>query len=237
MSSTTDTQATLVVAERLRELPHVGAASPTCLAALSQAGTVRTYQRDDPIVVEGEPTQCLFVVLRGRVKMWRATPVGRNVILALFGPGETFGTVASLASGVADASMTALEDTQCLAVERRDLFRLLGGSEPSASELLPLLMGQLAECKNCMVELTGYRVEMRFAHILLRLADHVGRVDDAGTLIPLKLSRQELADMAGTTLETAIRLMSRWHKQDLVETRADGFLVRDRRALEQLAQG
>jgi CRP/FNR family transcriptional regulator len=78
-------------------------------------------------------------------------------------------------------------------------------------------------------------VEERIARLLLRKADEVARHEHGGLFIPLALSRQELADMTGTTIETAIRVMSRWAKQGLVATRDDGFVLLDRRRLAALA--
>jgi CRP/FNR family transcriptional regulator len=169
--------------------------------------------------------------------MWRATPVGRTVILALFGPGEVFGAVAALASQVANASITAIEETQCLEVERTALFDLLHQHPQLLERILPFFTRQLVECKNCMVELTGFRVEIRFAHLFLKLGDRIGVLRDDGIFLPIQLSRQELADMTGTTIESCIRLMSRWRAEGLVETRTDGFLLRDRAAIELISRG
>jgi CRP/FNR family transcriptional regulator len=86
-----------------------------------------------------------------------------------------------------------------------------------------------------LAELTGGRVEVRFARFFLKLADELGRPDRGGTFIPLPLSRQELADWTGTTIETAIRIMSRWNKDDVLRTEKDGFVVIDRKSLDDLA--
>jgi len=69
----------------------------------------------------------------------------------------------------------------------------------------------------------------------LKLAGEVGHAGDEGTFVAMPLSRQELADLTGTTIETAIRIMSRWGKQRIVLTKKDGFLLLDRKALEALA--
>ncbi len=226
-----------VVAERLGGLPHLGSVSPECREALAGRGILRSFEREEEILAESQATESLFILLRGRVKMSRATAVGRTVILALFSPGEVFGAVATLATGVSDASITALEESQCLEVPRRALYGLFTDHSELIDQLLPLLARQLVECKNCVVEMTGYRVEIRFAHIFLKLGDHIGRPQNDGLFIPLRLSRQELADMTGTAIETCIRLMSRWRTEDILETRGDGFLIRDRAALQLLAQG
>jgi CRP/FNR family transcriptional regulator len=65
----------------------------------------------------------------------------------------------------------------------------------------------------------------------------MGRLERGGTFVPLPLSRQELADMTGTTIETCIRIMSRWSKDQVVLTEKDGFVVLDRGALESLTGG
>ena len=84
-------------------------------------------------------------------------------------------------------------------------------------------------------DLTGARVEARFARLFLKLADQIGRPEHGGEFVQMPLSRQELADLTGTTIETAIRLMSRWEKEDVLHTQKDGFVVRDRQALEDAA--
>jgi len=85
------------------------------------------------------------------------------------------------------------------------------------------------------MELSGGRIETRLARFLLKLADDMGQRRQDGIFIPLVLSRQEIADMIGTTIETSIRIMSRWAKENVVRTEKDGFVVVDRASLESLA--
>jgi CRP/FNR family transcriptional regulator len=81
----------------------------------------------------------------------------------------------------------------------------------------------------------GGRVETRFALLFLKLCENLGRPEGDGTFVSLPLSRQDLADLTGTTLETSIRVMSRWGKEGLVVTTPEGFRVSDREALERMA--
>jgi len=94
---------------------------------------------------------------------------------------------------------------------------------------------RLVELTNRLAELTGGRIEARFARLFTKLADQMGQSERGGTFIPLSLSRQELADMTGTTIETCIRIMSRWGKEEIVRTEKDGFVVVSRRDLEAIA--
>lgn len=79
--------------------------------------------------------------------------------------------------------------------------------------------------------MTG-RVEGRFARLFLKLADQIGKPERGGIFVAMPLTRQELADLTGTTIETAIRIMSRWQKDDIVRTEKDGFVIVDRKALQ-----
>ena len=81
--------------------------------------------------------------------------------------------------------------------------------------------------------MTGGRIERALrAPLPQARRSEMGRAERGGTFIPLSLSRQELADMTGTTIETCIRIMSRWGKENVVHTEKDGFVVLDRPELE-----
>ena len=85
-----------------------------------------------------------------------------------------------------------------------------------------------------LADMTG-SAESRAARLFLTLAERTGRHDGPATFIPITLSRQDIADLLGTTLETAIRLMSRWHKESVILTEGEGFTVPDLAALRSIA--
>jgi CRP-like cAMP-binding protein len=130
----------------------------------------------------------------------------------------------------------ALEDTTCVIIPRPAFFRLLESNPSLVRGLLLGLTTRLVELTNRLAELTGGRLEPRFARLFLKLASETGRAERGGTFIPLALSRQELADMTGTTVETCIRIMSRWNKDAIVRTEKDGFVVLDRPGLERITR-
>jgi CRP/FNR family transcriptional regulator len=120
-------------------------------------------------------------------------------------------------------------------IPRPIFFRLL---EEHPSLVRGLMLGmtiRLVELTNRLAELSGARIEPRFARLFLKLAGDMGRPERGGTFIPLSLSRQELADMTGTTIETAIRIMSRWGKENILHTDKDGFVIINRTSLEATA--
>jgi len=134
-----------------------------------------------------------------------------------------------------DQSRVALEPTTCLVVPRQAFFALLERYPTLVRGLLTGLTHRLVELTNRLAELSTGRVEARLARFFLKLARDIGQRRTDGIFVPLVLSRQEIADMIGTTIETSIRIMSRWGKERLVRTDKDGFLVIDQGALETIA--
>ena len=196
---------------------------------------VRVYERGDHVFQEGDASDFFVVVVTGRVKVYKRTPAGGELILEMFGPGGLLGAVAVYESRAYPASAEALESTACLRIPRPDFFSLLEQHPSLVRGLLSSLSLRMVQLTTRLAELTGGRIEVRFARLFLKLADQLGRTDQGTTFIPLTLSRQDLADLTGTTIETAIRIMSRWNKDDVVRTEHEGFVLVDRTALEALS--
>lgn len=219
----------------LRTTPVFKRLTPPDQERVAARTTVRHFTRGDTIFSEGDPAEHFYVVVSGRVKVYKMTPAGKDVILEIFSAGDPLGAVAVYEGWPFPASAMALEDTICLSIARRDFFELLEQHPSLVRGLLAGLTMRLVELTNRLAELTGGRVEPRFARLFLKLATEIGRPERGGLFLPLPLSRQELADLTGTTIETAIRIMSRWGKQNVVLTERDGFVIKNRSELETLA--
>jgi CRP/FNR family transcriptional regulator len=194
----------------------------------------KTYEKGEVIFSEGDAPEFLFTIASGRVKVVKAIASGKEVILEIFGPGDPVGAVVAYEGRPYPASAVATERSTCILVRRREFFRLLEGHPSFVRGFLTGMAQRIVELTRRIPEVAGGRVETRFAHLFLKLAERVGRPERGGRYIPMPLSRQELADLTGTTIETCIRLMSRWGKDGVVSTEKDGFVVRDPAALERL---
>lgn len=211
--------------------------SPDDRARVAAVARVQTYAKGERLFAEGDAAADFYLVAAGRVKVFKMTPGGRDVILEVFGAGDPLGAVAVYEGCPFPASAVALEETRCVLIPRSAFFRLL---EEHPSLVRGLLLGmtrRLVELTRRLSELSGGRVEARLARLFLRLAAEGGRTERGGVFIPMVLSRQQIADMTGTTIETCIRIMSRWNKQRIVQTETQGFLVGDATALEGLSLG
>jgi CRP-like cAMP-binding protein len=225
------------VAEALRSATLYRGLSEDDRRRLADVSLVRSWDKGETIFAEGNAPDFIATVLAGRVKVVKQQPSGKEVILEIFGPGDPVGAVVAYEGRPYPASAIALERTTCLLVKRGPFFGLLEQHPTLVRGLLSTFTRRIVELAQRIPEVAGARVETRFAHLFLKLADRVGRPRGAAIFIAMPLSRQELADLTGTTIETCIRLMSRWGKDGILETEKDGFVMSDRAALEALTRG
>ncbi len=197
---------------------------------------LRELAKGETIWTAGDPADTLTLIVRGRVKIVRHGG-GGDVILEIFGPGEPVGAVAVYNRMPYPASAVAIEPTTLLTLPARDYFDLL----ERHPQLAHLLIGELTRLymslSRKVEEMRGQRVEARIAQLFLSLAERMGRASDEGVVIPMGLSRQEVAEMIGTTVESSIRVLSRWNRERVLITGAGRFVVPSLDALRAIAEG
>ncbi len=225
------------VVEALRTATLYRSLSEDDRRRLAEVALVKSWDKGETIFSEGDPSDFLLTVVAGRVKVVKRLPSGKEVILEIFGPGDPVGAVVAYEGRPFPASAIPLDRTTCLLVRRGPFFALLEKHPSLVRGLLSAFTRRIVELAQRIPEVAGARVETRFAHLFLKLADRVGRPRDGAVVIPIVLSRQELADLTGTTVETCIRLMSRWAREGVMETEKDGFVLLNRSALEDLTRG
>lgn len=223
--------------ELLRRLPFFRRLTPALRGRVAAVARLKSYGDRELIFSEGDPSEAFIVIVEGRVKVFKSTPAGKEIILEIFGAGDPLGAVAVYEGLPFMASAQTIEPTRVLRIDKAPFFHLLEEDPQLVRGLLSGLTLRLAELTRRLADLSGARVEVRFARLFLKLCDQIGRNERGGIFVPMPLSRQELADLTGTTIETAIRIMSRWQKEDLVHTEKDGFVIRDRDSLTAASAG
>lgn len=183
------------------------------------------HEKDAYLFFEGAPAEWLVFVAEGRVKMIKHSESGRETILATFGPGQVVGEVGALAGEAYPATAQVLEPAVTLSL-RRDAYSALLREHPELAWVLIQELGRrLQQAHEKIRSLAVEKVERRVARLLLRMANTTGERLEAGAVrITVPLSRQDIADMAGTVVETAIRTMSKFQKQGWIETQ-EGHIV------------
>jgi CRP/FNR family transcriptional regulator len=221
----------------LASSPVFAAVPPRDLAGLAAVAREVSYRARDYIFMEGEPADWFCLVRSGRVKIVRASRGGKEVVLELLGPGEPFGGVAVIERRPYPASAQATEPSIVLKIPREPIVALTERHPGVVREMALMIGRRLRAAHESVRSLAADPVEARLAAALLRLAERDGERGPRGITLPYHLTRQSLADMTGTTVETAIRIFSRWQKNRLVRDDSGRLLLADAEALREIAQG
>lgn len=221
-----------------RDVPFLRALPEGDLERLRPYAVCRRLQRGERIWSENEPTGEFTFLVHGHVKMVKAGESGRETIMEMARSGELLCANAVCNFAPYCCSSMAQEDgVEVVVVPRRDVLELLERSPIASRAFLREVTARGMSLGRRIEELASGQVERRIATLLLRLADQVGSERDGATWISLALSRQDLADLCGTTMETAIRVMSRLGRAGIVRSAPRGFMLEDRAALEGIARG
>jgi CRP/FNR family transcriptional regulator, nitrogen oxide reductase regulator len=223
--------------QALSKVPPFRALSPEDRRRLAPYVRVKQHAPGEIVFREGAPSDRFYTVVEGRVKVVKFAPHGKELILEIFGAGDPFGAVAAYEGVPFPASAVTLTSCCVLSIARREFFMLLEKHPEIARGLLLGLTHRLLELTHKLAQLSSGGVEERIASFFLKTAERIGEPRGGHLVIPMALSRQDIADMVGTTIETAIRVMSRWNRDGIVTTGKGSFTVRDMAALRRLAEG
>ncbi len=214
----------MVDPKTIQRCPRFAGVSPNAIAWLAERLTRKYYEKRSNVFTEGETCNRLYLIERGAVKVFKNLESGRELILNIFRSGESVGEVALIDNDVFPASAMASEDSFILEMKKSDYFDL-GNRFP---EILLATIRDLTQRVRAMTqrlhEIGSGSVDARLAQLFLSL-QRSGRITPVGVEIPFVITRQELADMIGVRIETVIRTMSRWQKEQIVLTEKSGFLV------------
>ncbi len=222
-------------AERLHQvlasLPVFKDLPPPMRGRVEGMATLLEAGKGDELWHAGDIAEHLTVIVSGRVKVVRHADTG-DVILEIFTAGETVGAVAVYNRVPYPATAITMEPSLLLRLPRRDWLDLIE-HDPGFSRGMMLELTRLnTALTRKLAAMHGTRVDARVAGLFLSLAERMGRETPDGTEIPIVLSRQEIAELVGTTVESAIRVMSRWNREGLLITARDRFVIPDRDKLK-----
>jgi len=192
--------------------------SPDGFKQVMETGVLRSIEEDGFFFLQGDPATHAYVLVEGRVKMIQITPNGQQITLRIMTPGQTYGGIALLNPRAGyPATAQAVEDSSALAWDTAHLRQLVE-NEPSISlNVMSLMHGYISELQERQKALVTDRVDQRIARVLLTLAAQSGTKIDEGVLIDLPITRQDIAEMSGTTLYTVSRTLNEWNRGGLLE--------------------
>jgi CRP-like cAMP-binding protein len=202
---------------------------------LSEARSVR-FAKNAPVFSQGEEAHSFFVLLHGHVRASKTTPAGEQIVVRYVATGETFGVAKAIGLQRYPATATAVDDSVVLAWPSGSWPRLVEQFPALAANTLQTVGARLQETHTRVVEMSTQQVEQRIAHALLRLVKQSGRKVEHGVEIDFPISRQDIAQMTGTTLHTVSRTLSAWESRGLVESSRQKIVVREPHKLFMLAE-
>lgn len=225
------------VAEVLKVNPVFAGLPARDVEALAAVAREETYRPRDFVFMEGDPAAWVCIVQSGHVKILRHSRAGKDVVLELLGPGEIFGGVAAMEGRPYPAAAQATETSVVLKIPSEAAIAL-AERHPSVVREMALMIGRrLRAAHDSVKSLSVDPVEARLAAAVVRLAEREGTRGKTGVTLPFHLTRQSLADMTGTTVETTIRVVSRWIRDRIVADDGGHLVLKDMDALRALAQG
>jgi CRP-like cAMP-binding protein len=195
-----------------------------CLKIASCA-SARNFARDELLFMQGQPVRNLVLIQTGSVKLSQLSPGGNEVIIWMNGEGDLVGVHAEAPSCSHTCSARAMEQCRALTWEYSRLQSLLVEYPQLRKNIHRILANRLQELEERFREVATEKVAKRLALTLFRLIKHVGKEGQEG--IRVSLSREELAQMVGTTLFTISRILSKWSEEGFVLARREAVVVCD----------
>lgn len=205
----------------LRRVPLFASLSETQFDTLSAGSTRRSYPRNRTIVSEGEPSQSLYIMLAGRAKVQRSDSEGKEVILAMIGPGEFFGEMSLIDEAPRSASVITVEPCEFISIQKDSFKSMLAQSPDIAMQIMRGLVRRLREADKKIETLALLDVYGRVARVLLDFSEVV----NGERVVKSRLPRQEIAKMIGASREMVSRVMKGLENDGFIVSMPQGRLV------------
>lgn len=223
--------------ETLRNIQIFCQLNDNTLETLADNIAIKDYRADETIYIESEPSQYVYIVLSGRVKITKVSNNGREKILHIVCENEMFGEQAIFEDGLNPASAKTLEKAVILQIRLSALKQLAMEDQQCAAMLFDVMNLKLRQAYRQIINLSFKDANSRLASRLFKLARDHGVELDKGLLIGVHLTQQELADYVGTSRETISRILSDLNQRQVLHIERQNIYIKDYQELKQIAMG
>jgi CRP/FNR family cyclic AMP-dependent transcriptional regulator len=215
--------AIVVSSAMLRSVPLFASFPEEPLRLLAAVTTRRSATRGSIIIAAGDPTESLFIVLSGRLKVMMSDSDGKEVILTILGPGEFFGEMGLIDDSPRSASVVAMESCELLSVTKRDFKKCLAENFEMSMAVMRGLVRRLREADRKIGSLALLDVYGRVARLLLDMSETV----NGEKVVTKRLPKQDIAKMIGASREMVSRVMKDLQMGGYIEVRGSTIVLRD----------
>jgi CRP/FNR family transcriptional regulator, cyclic AMP receptor protein len=201
----------------IRRVPLFATLSESEFQSIQHAFVVKNYRKNQIIFLEEETGTYMYIVLAGKIKVTKTNSNGKEILLAIHQSGDFFGEMALLDGKTSPATVSAMEDCRVATVSASDFQALVMKNEKIVRQIIQVLCGRLRQSWAELQRLSYGSAESRIKSGLWELGRRHGVQDARGTIINLKITHQELAEMVGTARETVTRMLAALQKQQVIE--------------------
>jgi len=207
--------------------------SPSDIEELSRLAVVKDWAGETTIFFQGEPSDSLYLLLKGSVKVIETSKEGQAKILGILEQGEIFGELAMLDGQPRSATVTTCEPSETASLSHQEFRKFVATRPEVLWKVMAALCERVRKTSGDILEMSSHDVAHRLLAALTQLADKHGQIrSDGSCLITLKVSLRDLSAMVGANTQEVGRLLHRYQDDGLIELGKDGqLIVRDRRAL------
>lgn len=218
---------------RLHKVPIFEGLTEAQFMKIEEMAVEEEFSRGEYLFRQGESADWLFIILKGRVKLVRHAPTGAATIIEIYSVGDELTAAALMEGRTYPASAKAISDGVVLKISHYNFKKMLSEWPVVAGNIMREMGARYRELVENLSSLAVYNVEGRLCKVMANLAKRFGIVGDCrGVILDLALTRQDLADITGTTLETTIRTLNRLRGNGLINWEGKRFFIPDIRALE-----
>lgn len=222
---------------KLKGISIFGSLGEAGLEAVGPLCAASKYLRKTTIFSEGDPPDWFYIIIEGKVKITKLSHDGKEIILEVILPGDFFGGIAVMRGFPYPANAVAMEDSEIIKISKADLDGILERFPSVMHRIMQNIGDRMRFSHEALKSVALDKVSSRIAALLHKLASQSGKKTETGTLIDMRLTKQEMAEMVGTTVETAIRTMSRFKKLGLLEEKSGRIIIKDPEGLKSLHEG
>jgi len=220
----------------LKKLPAFSNLQDLDLSKINEITIQRNYRKGSIIFMEGDPGEAFYFIKSGKVKIYKTSPDGRELIFAILSEGDVFAEVTLFNDINYPASAEVMEDASLGMIKNQDLEGVISKNAELALAIIKVLSKKLFNSQQKVKELALGDTFMRTAQTIIKLAEEHGKKTDEGLEVKLDISRQELANMIGTARETVSRALSQFKKEGSVDISGKKIIVKDMKKLKSWIQ-
>jgi CRP/FNR family cyclic AMP-dependent transcriptional regulator len=214
----------------IRSIPLFSTLTDDEFSQLAHIFVARAYQKNQVIFLEEETGNYMYLVLSGKVKVAKAGASGKETILAIHRTGDFFGEMALLDGKTAPATVSAMEDSKIMSISGADFHKYLLHNQKVMLQIIQVLCARLRQVWQTQ-SLSSSTADARIRMGVYQLAKRHGIRDAHGTIIDLKITHQELAEMVGTSRETVTRVLTKLRERGIIEIDQRRITLIDSKAL------